>query len=69
MSQTLTQLRQHKRIPIHTNKCASTAAAHTHFHSITSLVCNDTDKTVVTEMSDGGRNGGFEIEQEIMYFN
>lgn len=25
------------------------------FHFITSLVCDDKDKTVVTEMSEGGR--------------
>lgn len=39
------------------------------FHFTTSLVCDDEDKTVVTEMSDWGRKGGFEIEREIMYFN
>lgn len=44
-------------------------AARMHFHFITSLVCDGRDKTVVTEMSEGGRKGGFEIEREIMYFN
>lgn len=39
------------------------------FHFITSFVCDDTDKTVVTEISEGGRKRGFEIEREIMYFN
>lgn len=39
------------------------------FNFTTSLVCDDEDKTVVTEMSDWGRKGGFEIEREIMYFN
>lgn len=40
------------------------------FHFITSLMCDGRDKSVVTEMSEEGwRKRGFEIEQEIMYFN
>lgn len=35
------------------------------FHFNTLLVCDDGDKTAMTEMS----GGGVKIEQEIMYFN
>lgn len=59
-------------------RCSPSDCKHTHiFHFITSLVCDDGDKTVVTEMSveekeeeeGGGESEGFEIEREIMHFN
>lgn len=55
--------------PSYTHACVSLLLEHI-FHFITSLVCDDGDKTVVTEMSEqGGGRGGFKIEREIMYFN
>lgn len=47
--------------------CASAAATRCIFHFITSLVCDDGDKTSMTEMSEGG--GGEKLNKKIMYFN